>query len=45
VHNEDGRLRRDQPDDESVLLSAQPATTDHELHVLINDNGTWLYPP
>jgi len=45
VHNEDGRVRRDQPGEESVLLGQQPPTTDHESHVLINDNGTWLYPP
>jgi hypothetical protein len=45
VHNEGGRMHRDQPADESVLLSQQPPTTDRELHVIINDNGTWLYPP
>ncbi len=45
VRNEGGRVHRDQPDDESVLLSAEPPTTDRELHVIINDNGAWLYPP
>lgn len=45
MQNDGGRLRRDQPDDESVLLSAQPPSTERELHVIINDNGTWLYPP
>jgi len=45
VHNEGGRMHRDEPADESVLLSQQPPTTDRELHVIINDNGTWLYPP
>jgi len=45
LHNVDGRVRRDQPGEESVLLGQQPPTTDHQSHVLINDNGTWLYPP
>jgi len=45
LHKDGRRLRRDQPDDEAVLLSAQPPTADRELHVIINDNGAWLYPP
>jgi hypothetical protein len=45
MRNESGRLRREQPDDESVVLSTQPPTADRELRVIINDDGAWLYPP
>ena len=45
MRNEDGRLRRDQRDDESVVLSTQPPATDGETRVIINDDGAWLYPP
>ena len=45
MRSEDGRLRRDQPDDESVVLGTQPPATDRELRVIINDDGAWLYPP
>jgi len=44
--NSDGtRPHRDQPDDESVGLSSEPPFPDRELHVIVNDNGAWLYPP
>jgi hypothetical protein len=45
MHVEDGRVHSDRQDDESVLLSTQPPVPDHELQVIINDDGTWLYPP
>lgn len=44
MREEDGRLKRDQPTDEGIELSEQPPGTVRELHVIINDNGTWLYP-
>jgi len=44
--NSDGtRPHRDQPDDESVGLSTERPFPDRELHVIVNDNGAWLYPP
>ena len=45
MRNDGGRLSHDEPGEEAVLLSAQPPITDRELHVIINVNGTWLYPP
>lgn len=45
MHHDGAGPHRDQPDDEYVLLSSKPPTTDRELHVIVNDNGAWLYPP
>jgi hypothetical protein len=45
MHSDGTRPHRDQPDDESVLLGSPPPATDRELHVIVNDNGEWLYPP